>query len=163
MSTTRDDWNQHWHDYSDAAQRNPGQNYRQELVLSLLGVQGSGQGMRILDIGSGPGDMAASIRARFPSAEIMGLELSHSGIEVSLRKVPGARFVQRDLLDRTIPPENQRGWATHAVCSEVIEHLDDPALLLKNARAYMGQGCCLVLTAPGGPMSAFDKYIGHRK
>jgi hypothetical protein len=27
----------------------------------------------------------------------------------------------------------------------------------------MGPGCKLVITAPGGPMSAFDKHIGHRK
>src|SRR5262249_45365741 len=53
--------------------------------------------------------------------------------------------------------------ATHAVCSEVIEHLDDPGTLLKRARAYMKENCCLILTAPGGPMSAFDRHIGHRK
>jgi trans-aconitate methyltransferase len=163
MSSARDDWNQHWYDYSDSAEQNPGQNYRRELVLSLLGVQGSGEGMRIIDIGSGPGDMAAALRARFPKAQIMGLDLSHSGIEISRRKVPDARFVQRNLLDPTIPSDDQKGWATHAVCSEVIEHLDDPALLLRNARAYMDPACRLVITAPGGPMSAFDKHIGHRK
>jgi hypothetical protein len=33
--------------------------------------------------------------------------------------------------------------------------------LLKNAQ-YMAEGCRLVITVPG-PMSAFDKHIGHRK
>src|SRR5204863_2051083 len=32
-----------------------------------------------------------------------------------------------------------------------------------NAAAYMAPACRLVITAPGGPMSAFDKHIGHRK
>src|SRR5215470_12395470 len=107
--------------------------------------------------------MAAAIRARFPSAEILGIELARSGVEISRRKVPTAHFVQRDLLDQTQPPEELRSWATHAVCSEVVEHLDDPVVLLRNARAYMNEQCCLVVTAPGGPMSAFDKHIGHRK
>jgi 2-polyprenyl-3-methyl-5-hydroxy-6-metoxy-1,4-benzoquinol methylase len=161
--TSRDDWERHWQEYADTAEQNPAQNYRRELILFLLGIAGAGSGARIIDIGSGQGDMAAAIQNRFPSAEVLGLELSQSGVEISRRKVPKARFIQRNLLDDTAPPEDQQRWATHAVCSEVIEHLDDPALLLKNARAYMNEGCCLILTAPGGPMSAFDKYIGHRK
>src|SRR5437773_1070670 len=59
--------------------------------------------------------------------------------------------------------EEHPNWATHAVCSEVIEHVDDPRRLLSSARAYMSPGCKLVLTAPGGPMSAFDRHIGHRR
>ena len=163
MTAHRDDWNQHWQEYSETAEQNPAQAYRRELIFSLLGVSGSGSGARVIDIGSGQGDMAAAIRARFPMAEILGLELAESGISVSRRKIPTARFVQRDLLDQTEPPREHQGWASHAVCSEVIEHLDDPVRLLRNARAYMSKECCLVLTAPGGPMSAFDRHIGHRK
>jgi SAM-dependent methyltransferase len=162
-SSSRDDWDRHWQEFNETAEQNPAQNYRRELILALLGISGSGQGAHILDLGSGQGDMAAAIRGRFPSAEILGLELSKSGVEISRRKLPTARFVQRDLLDATKPPVDQRAWATHAVCSEVIEHLDDPGLLLRNARAYMSADCCLILTAPGGPMSAFDRHIGHRK
>jgi hypothetical protein len=55
------------------------------------------------------------------------------------------------------------GWATHAVCSEVLEHVDEPSALLRNARAYLAPGCRIVVTVPGGPMSAFDRHIGHRK
>jgi 2-polyprenyl-3-methyl-5-hydroxy-6-metoxy-1,4-benzoquinol methylase len=162
-ASTRDDWDRHWQEYSETATRNPAQNYRRELILSWLGAGRSGEGMRIIDIGSGQGDMAAAIRAGFPGAQILGLELSQSGVEISRRKVPGARFVQRNLLDAMEPPEDQRRWATHAVCSEVIEHLENPGLLLSNARAYMDADCCLILTAPGGPISAFDRHIGHRK
>src|SRR5206468_3347342 len=150
---TRDDWDRHWDEYNQTAEQNPAQNYRRELIFSLLGVRGSGEGVRLIDIGSGQGDMAAAMRTRYPSAEILGLELAESGVEISRRKVPNVRFVQRNLLDTIEPPEDQRGWATHAVCSEVIEHLDDPCLLLRNARQYMDQGCRLILTAPGGPMS----------
>ena len=162
-SPARDDWNRHWDDYSHTVEGNPAQDYRREVILSLLGLRGAGEEARLLDIGSGQGDMAAAILARFPLAKMLGLELSHSGVEIARRKVPGARFVQRDLLDGTEAPEDLRGWATHAICSEVIEHVDDPVRLLGNARSYMVRGGLLVLTAPGGPMSAFDKHIGHRK
>jgi SAM-dependent methyltransferase len=128
-----------------------------------LDIQGKGDGVRLLDVGSGQGDMAEAVLDKYPSAEVLGLELSHSGVEISSKKVPGARFVQRDLLQDVALPAEYVGWATHAVCSEVIEHVDDPVRLLRSAREYMHQDCLLVVTAPGGPMSAFDRHIGHRK
>ena len=163
MPSTRDDWDGHWDEYSQAAQQNPAQEYRRRVIFSLLGLRSAGAGVRILDVGSGQGDMAAAVRAAFPKAEIVGLELSQLGVEISRQKVPDARFVQCNLLEQIAPPEDLRRWATHAVCSEVIEHVDNPPQLLRSAREYMSPGCKLVVTAPGGPMSAFDKHIGHRK
>jgi hypothetical protein len=49
------------------------------------------------------------------------------------------------------------------VCSEVLEHLDDPAAFLRAARVYLQPGARLLVTVPGGPMSAFDRHIGHRR
>jgi hypothetical protein len=65
-------------------------------------------------------------------------------------------------MEETVATE-QCKWATHAICSEVIEHVDDPVRLLRSAREYLRPDCVLALTAPGGPMSEFDKHIGHRK
>ncbi len=163
MTSGPDNWDRHWEEYHHSAEENPAQSYRRELIFSLLGISGKGRGARILDIGSGQGDMLAAVRQQYPEAELLGLELSQSGVAISGRKVSAARFVQRDLLQPMEPADEQKGWATHAICSEVIEHVDDAALLLRNAREYMAPGCCLALTAPGGPMSAFDKHIGHRK
>lgn len=61
------------------------------------------------------------------------------------------------------PAAEYRGWATNAVCSEVLEHLDEPEALLTNAMPYLAPGCVLLVTVPGGPMSEFDRHIGHRK
>lgn len=161
--SVHDAWDRHWDEYSDAASENPAQDYRRQVIIHLLRLQVDGVGVRLLDIGSGQGDMAAAIHTKFPSAEILGLELSRSGVDISKKKVPDAQFVQRNLLEEAAVPSGQDNWATHAVCSEVIEHVDDPVQLLKSARAYMQPDCVLVLTAPGGPMSRFDKHIGHRK
>jgi len=163
VSKATDNWDAHWEEYHRSAEENPAQNYRRKLVFSLLGLAGNGEGARILDIGSGQGDMLADVGRRYPGAGLMGVELSHSGVAIAARKVPSALFVQRDLMQTGEPAGEARGWATHAICSEVIEHVDDPAVLLRHARAYMAKGCRLVLTAPGGPMSAFDKHIGHRR
>ena len=63
----RDDWDRHWQEFNQTAEQNPAQNYRREWILAMLGIAGSGQGARIIDIGSGQGDMAAAIRAKFSS------------------------------------------------------------------------------------------------
>jgi trans-aconitate methyltransferase len=158
-----DDWDRHWHDYAESAASNPAQAYRRRLVLRFLASSGNGVPARVLDIGSGPGDLAAEIRSAFPAAELLGLDVSAAAVEHAARKVPAATFLQRDLVSGAEPEPVHRGWATHAVCSEVLEHVEDPEALLANARSYLAPGCTLIVTVPGGPMSAFDRHIGHRQ
>ena len=153
----RDDWDRHWTEYAEANAQNPAQEYRRRLVLSLLRDP-----KRVLDVGCGSGELAGGILGRFPAAEILGLDTSAAAVEIARRKVPGASFEQRDLLAATGPEPDFRGWATHAVSSEVLEHIEEPAALLRNVRPYLAAGCVLIVTVPGGPMSAFDRHIGHR-
>jgi SAM-dependent methyltransferase len=159
---THDDWDQHWTGMADSASRNPAQAMRRRIVLSLLG-RALGPDARILDVGCGQGDLAVDLRRSYPAAELRGIDYSQYGVDVARAKVPDATFAQRDLLDGSDPEPGMAGWATHAVCSEVLEHVDDPVALLAAARAYLAQGCRLVVTVPGGPMSAFDRHIGHRR
>lgn len=166
-----DDWDQHWDDLGESAEGNPANTYRQRLIFRHLGP--CDPGTRILDIGSGQGELALLLRTRFPAADIWGLEYSASGV----RRAGAAagddgvtiRFTQRDLLADTSDTSvaslepSERGWATHAVCSEVLEHVDRPDVLLRHAREYLAPGCRVVVTVPAGPRSAFDRHIGHRR
>ena len=52
--------------------------------------------------------------------------MSADGVHRAQAKVPAARFVCGDLTAGTEVPPRPRDWATHAVCSEVLEHVDDP-------------------------------------
>jgi 2-polyprenyl-3-methyl-5-hydroxy-6-metoxy-1,4-benzoquinol methylase len=158
-----DDWDRHWTDYATTNAQNPAQAYRRRLILDLLATVANSAEQRILDIGSGTGVMAADLRRRFPQADIVGVELSREGVERARVAVPSATFVQRDLLDEQDLDPRLRGWATAAVCSEVLEHVDEPERLLRGVVPYLEPGCRLVVTVPGGPMSAFDRSIGHRR
>jgi len=155
-----DDWDSHWQAYDEATDQNPAAHFRRRIVEKLLGAHGDD---RIVDIGSGQGDLAVHLSRHVPGARILGLEYSASGVAISRSKLPSATFLQRDLLVDEPPPSEYAGWATRAVCSEVLEHVDDPLRLLKNALRFCAPGCRLIVTVPGGPMSAFDHYIGHRK
>jgi SAM-dependent methyltransferase len=158
-----DNWDQHWTSYTEAAAANPAQTYRRKLVFGLLELDGAASPVRVLELGSGQGDFSRDLSAAFPNAEIAGLELSATGVEIAGRKVPAGRFFQCDMSRPVTPPPGLVGWATHAVCSEVLEHVDDPTAMLRNVRPLFAPGCRLVITVPGGPMSAFDRHIGHRR
>jgi SAM-dependent methyltransferase len=156
-----DDWESHWSSFSAATELNPAQAFRRRLVLALLAAHGPPQ--RYLDIGSGQGDLAVAVAERWPDVEVTGIDLSRRGVDIATRKLPRARFRQFDLLSGEPPPTGLAGWATQATCSEVLEHVDQPENLLTSARRWLAPGASLVVTVPGGPMSAFDRHIGHRR
>jgi SAM-dependent methyltransferase len=160
LRAAHDDWDAHWEHYAVAAEYNPAQRYRRSLTLHLL--ERRDRPRRLIDIGSGQGDFLLAAAQRWPDAQLVGLEASARGNEIARGKVPAGRFVDADLMDPA-PVAELAGWATHAVCSEVLEHVDDPATLLRNARAYLGPGARIVVTVPGGPVSKFDLSIGHRR
>jgi SAM-dependent methyltransferase len=158
-----DDWNQHWTSYAAAAARNPAQAYRRKLIFDALALGDARAPVRLLDLGSGSGVFASEVLTVRPDAQVVGLDLSESGVQMAKQRVPQAEFFQQDFTRPIGLPDRYRGWATHAVCSEVLEHLDDPAATLRNVRTLFAPGCRLVVTVPAGPMSAFDRHIGHRR
>lgn len=159
-SETTDNWNLHWERYAPSAEINPAQRYRRDLILREIA---DCDRERFLDIGSGQGDLCALVRHTYPSTQIRGLELSEVGVRVAGQKVPQGFFLQRDLTQNAEVPAEWKDWATVAVCSEVLEHIDHPAAFLRQVMPYLASGARIVVTVPAGPQSAFDKHIGHRQ
>ena len=156
----RDDWESHWRRYAASAELNPAQDYRRRCIFDELPTM-SGD-VRLLDVGCGQGDFARQVRARSADASILGLDMSRTGLDVAKRKVPDADFLVCDLSRPPQVARKWRGWATHAVCSEVLEHVDDPAAVLRHLAWFLAPGARIVVTVPGGPRSAYDRHIGHR-
>jgi SAM-dependent methyltransferase len=159
----RDDWDLHWERYAAAAARNPAQRMRHGIVSGLLARDIGAGPARVLDIGSGQGDLLARLRGVLPGASLAGLERSAKGAALSRQKLPGVAFVVADLCDPPADLDGYSGWATHAICSEVLEHVDDPVGFLRKARGLLAPGARMIVTVPGGPISAFDRHIGHRR
>jgi len=119
--------------------------------------------VQLLELGCGHGDFARDILLAHPGISFLGVDGAATGVAIARSKVPAGVFVQADLTVPASLPDQYRGFATHAVCSEVLEHVDDPVVLLRTARALLAPGCRLVITVPAGPISAFDRHIGHRR
>lgn len=160
--TDQDDWDEHWDRYGEAAKGNPANDYRHAMILKLLGPLPKGS--VLLDIGSGQGQFAVDFQVENPDVTVLGVEYSGEGVRraqlAAQRAGTGARFYERDLLEPVTLAADQPP-ATHAVCSEVLEHVEDPTRLLSHATALLAPGAKVIVTVPGGPRSAFDRHIGH--
>ncbi len=158
-----DNWDIHWKKYSDSASENPAQKYRFKLILEELRKFRNQKSLKIIDIGCGQGDLLFAVQNLFPSFNLMGLELSREGVEIVKEKIGLANIFQADLLNYSDELKQFHEWADVIVCSEVLEHVNDPALFLKTSLLFLKTKGMLIVTVPGGPMSSFDRSIGHRQ
>jgi 2-polyprenyl-3-methyl-5-hydroxy-6-metoxy-1,4-benzoquinol methylase len=160
---SQDDWDAHWDRYAKSAAENPAQQMRHEIIARLLCADAGAETMQLFDLGSGQGDLVQKLESQLPNARFVGAELSEIGVAISQQKVPRATFLVADIFQPPAALGEFANWATHAVCSEVLEHVDDPVAFLKRAREYLAVDARLIVTVPAGPMSAFDRHIGHRQ
>jgi len=156
-----DDWDTHWDRYDELAGLNPGPLMRLETIVKLL-AERAPKTQRLLDVGSGQGNFLKRAREAGLAQHYAGFELSESGVQKSRRRLPDVDFLQVDMFAPPSEAERFKGWATAAVCSEVIEHVDDPVEFLKTLKTYLASNALLIVTVPGGPMSKFDHHLGHR-
>ena len=121
----------------------------------------------ILEIGCGQGEFALHLAMRYPQADVRGIDVSREGVRRAALAAAAlglpVTVAQRDLMLPAELADEERGRATVAICSEVLEHVDRPDVLLRHAADYLAPGSRLVITVPGGPRSAFDRHIGHRR
>jgi SAM-dependent methyltransferase len=162
-AASADDWNAHWANYADTNAHNPAQRYRRHLIMDALALGAAPEPVRLVELGCGHGDFARDVLRAHPNISFVGIDRAETGVTIARSQVPGAVFEQADLTVASTLPERYRGYATHAVCTEVLEHIDDPLEALRTARALFAPGCRLVVTVPAGPVSAFDRHIGHRR
>lgn len=160
----RGDWDVIHATLAEAGGGNPALEWRWRHVFRLLNVDVLGDDVRFVDIGCGDGSFARQFFARYPSSRIAGVDGSREGVIHAREAIPGSIFHEVDL-DADSQPDlpDLDGFGNVAVCTEVLEHLDNPVQGLKNARRHLCPGARVVLTVPAGPMSASDRYFGHRK
>ncbi|HYZ28779.1 MAG TPA: class I SAM-dependent methyltransferase [Thermoleophilaceae bacterium] len=72
---------------------NESPNRTQSLRAAIDAV---GQPQRILEIGTGTGSGAAILKARFPDADVTGVDLSPEMVRIAQAKVPGVTFEPAD-------------------------------------------------------------------
>src|SRR3954470_18302376 len=115
LPSSPDDWDAHWENYAESAVHNPAQRMRHDFIVRLLCESGARHEARILDLGSGQGDLFQKIARALPDAELTGIEMSGKGVAISRQKVARATFLTADIVGPPGALETYLGWATHAV------------------------------------------------
>ncbi|MFZ4524739.1 MAG: class I SAM-dependent methyltransferase [Chlorobium sp.] len=157
----KDDWSEHWQAYAKSASENPAQKMRHDIILEKMNKLTEKPEI-VIDFGSGQGDFLCKAVASHKAKKYVGFEMSSTGVSISRTKVPEAEFIQVNLFFPTADVSRFIGQGDIAVCSDVIEHVDEPEKFCQQLKSYLKPGAYLLLTVPGGPMSDFDRHIGHR-
>lgn len=94
----------------------------------------------LLEVGCGTGFVLSAISKRYPTVQITGSEIYTSGLEFAAQRIPKAELIQMDA--RNLPFVEEFDVVA---AFDVIEHIDEDELVLKNFyRAIKPGGTCLI-------------------
>jgi SAM-dependent methyltransferase len=166
-----------WQHYSLSNELNPAQIHRWRLIATEAracipatdGIQSTVRPPEanvppgatvIIDLGCGSGALLERVEAARPGARLIGLDVEPRALDLARARLPHAQFLAVDLCsgDRI---ESLRSSASLVLCSEVLEHLGQPEAAIRQARDLLAPQGRLIVTVPAGPITPFDRRIGH--
>lgn len=150
-----DAYDEQWARLSDFLKYNPGARHRRRLVNTALRAAGLGDGS-LVDVGCGLGETIRSIVEEFPDAQLTGLDFSPHAIERCRSLMPEHRWDVADLSG-----DGFDASFDVVLCSEVLEHLDDPAAAIGNLARLVASDGTVVITVPHGRVHATERAVGH--
>lgn len=114
-----------------------------------------------LDLGCGPGATTREVARAVGASRVVGLDFDPR-LKDPCRK-NGVEFHQADLEKGVLALSGERFDFWTAM--DVLEHLNDPAELLRGLRPSLAEGAVGVVTVPAFPFlfSDWDRALGHRR
>jgi SAM-dependent methyltransferase len=150
-----DEYDEMWRRLEDFLHYNPGARHRRRLVLRALRTH-AGAATNVADIGCGVGEMIAFLADELAHCRFTGIDFSAGAIESCRRRLPTHQWEVADVVNDDLP-----GPFDAVVCSELLEHLDDPARALMRIAPSLKPGGTIVVTVPNGKVFATERAIGH--
>ena len=111
-----------------------------------------------LEVGCGTGFVLSGLRSAFPSADLSGSEIFAAGLRFAADRVPTARLYQMDA--RSIPFRDEFDVVG---AFDVIEHIEQDAVVITEIGGALRPGGVLLLTVPQHPAlwSPQDDHAFH--
>ena len=138
----------HWDDYFGGLVRmNAYTRARYDIVVQCVREMHVGPSSRVAEIGCGDGALSGVLRSRL-GVRVAGVDTSEKGIALALQM-----FASRGLSGEfRVVNGYDTGFGDAsidiAVCSDVIEHVDDPSAMLHEIMRILVPGGRLVITTP---------------
>jgi SAM-dependent methyltransferase len=143
---------------ADYRQLMAGPLWRTRLLLEQIA---SPPPRRVADLGCGGGDLLRAVQASHPDAEMAGFDFSLAQIKANEARQPDVTWHIADLNRAAEFPAALLGRFDTLISLEVIEHLDDPAALLRNALRLAAPGARLILSTQSGRVGETERRVGH--
>jgi 2-polyprenyl-3-methyl-5-hydroxy-6-metoxy-1,4-benzoquinol methylase len=144
-----------WPQLSAFIRYNPGARHRRRHVFALLDrVRFS----TLLDVGCGDAALLRLLQRRYPRVAFTGVDLSSVVIERNRASLPDMDFAVCNVAVDPLP-----GPFDVVVCTEVLEHLDDPGTALASIARATRSGGHAVITTPTGAVHATERHFGHTR
>jgi 2-polyprenyl-3-methyl-5-hydroxy-6-metoxy-1,4-benzoquinol methylase len=150
-----DHYDEMWRRLEDFLRYNPGARERRHLVLRAL-RRHARSATSILDVGCGLGEMVSFLTSELPHARFTGVDFSSGAIDSCRRRFPAHTWVVADVVNDDLPTPYDA-----VVCSELLEHLDEPETALVRIAASLAPTGTIVITVPNGKVFATERAIGH--
>lgn len=99
----------------------------------------------VLDVGCGRGALGAALKADRPDVRVHGLEYVAEAAAVAAERLDEVLVTDLDVLD-ALPA----GWEPFdaVICGDVLEHLRDPARVLRLLRGALAPGGVIIASIP---------------
>ena len=98
----------------------------------------------ILDIGCHSGTFTQVILSKAGTKQIYGIDVSNSAIALAKKRIPYGKFEVGDAAKLPFKSD----FFELVYCLEMLEHVDDPVAVLKEARRVLKKGGKMVLLVP---------------
>lgn len=155
-------WDLMWTQFHEVFGRNPGRAYRYSRIAEELGRIISLQINEVVDFGCGTGELISFLGGKFPDLRFLGLDTSKSAVQIARSNFPRYQFeLMSQSGDSSFQVSEKRFDVV--VCSEVLEHLDEPEKALMLISQLLLENGRLIVSVPAGPKSFFDRLIGHKR
>ncbi len=112
---------------------------RRKWISEKMNRLGTGN---LLDCGCNTGRLSAGWR----SGAIYGIDIAHSVLTKGRKLFPATNFIQADLRDLDCVKSNT---IENAIACEVVEHIDQPMVFLKELYRVLKPGARFIITVPG--------------
>lgn len=127
-----------------------------ERLAIIRRMVGPHRGLDVVEIGSGGGH----VLRMFPEARLTAVDVSSVFLDTARRNLRGydARFLKGELSSLALPSAS----FDRVICTEVLEHTEDPAAILAEIRRILRPGGLAVITVPNDPLILNLKGVVRR-
>lgn len=133
---------------------------RIDAVLGPRGV-GEGEGLSVVDLGCGPGNITFLLAGRWPEADVLGIDGSAAMLAIAERRRLAEPDAHRHVRFRrlVLPSPRLAGPCSAVVSNSLLHHLHDPGVFWGAVKQLAGPDTCLYVRDLRRPATAAELEV----